>query len=211
MTKVKICGITNSEDALKAASLGAWAVGFIFYKKSARSIGAYKAAKIIDRLPPFVTPVGVFVNQKEGAVKEILSFCGIRTVQFHGDESPAFCQRFNKFKVIKAFGVKKKIDISEVKKFDVDAFLFDTYQEGAPGGTGKTFNWSWMKGAKSLGRPVILSGGLNSANVNEAIEEVRPFAVDVASGVEQSPGKKSERSMKDFFAALEFQKESGTD
>lgn len=202
MTRVKICGITNSEDALRAASLGAWAVGFIFYKKSPRCIGPYKARKIIERLPPFVTPVGVFVNQREGAVKEILEFCGITTVQFHGEESPSLCQRFSKFKVIKTFRVDKKIDVSALKKFEVSAFLFDTYQEETPGGTGKTFDWSWIKGTKSLGRPVILSGGLHSNNVNEAIEEVRPYAVDVCSGVEQSPGKKSERSLKELFLKI---------
>lgn len=202
MVRVKICGITDSDDAVMAASLGAWAIGFIFYKKSPRFIGPYKARKIIDRLPPFVTPVGVFVNQREGAVKEILDFCGIRTVQFHGEESPSFCKRFRDFKVIKSFRVAKRVEISEFKKFDVDAFLFDTYQKDTPGGTGKTFDWSQIKSVKSLGRPVILSGGLHSNNIQEAIEEVRPFAVDVASGVEQSPGKKSERSLKEFFSRV---------
>jgi len=199
MTKVKICGITNIKDALKAASLGADALGFVFYKKSPRFIGPYKAKKIIDQLPPFVTPVGLFVNQQEGAVRQIAEFCGITTLQFHGDESPAYVSRFKKYHVIKAFRVQEKIDLAELKKYkEASAFLFDAYQEDAFGGSGKVFNWSLIKGAKSLNKPIILSGGLHYNNVVEAIEEVRPFAVDVSSGVEDSPGKKNERSLRLF-------------
>lgn len=199
MVRVKVCGITNIKDALKASGLGAWALGFIFYKKSPRYVGAYKAKKIIEALPPFVSPVGVFVNQKEGAVKDIADFCSIKTLQFHGEESPAYCQRFNKFKVIKAIRVGTKIDMNALKKYKVNAFLFDTYQEQSYGGSGKVFNWSLIKSVKNLGIPIILSGGLNTQNVSSAIDEVNPYAVDVSSGVEQSPGKKNERLLKEFF------------
>ena len=198
MVRVKICGITNQEDALKAASLGAWALGFIFYKRSPRYIGPYKAKKIIDQLPPFIIPVGVFVNQKEGAVKEIVNFCGIKTIQFHGEETPAYCQRFKNFKVIKAFRVDKKIDLDQLKSYEADAFLFDAFTEDSYGGSGKTFNWSLIKGAKNLQKPIILSGGLHYNNISAAVLEVKPYAVDVSSGVEESPGKKSEHSMREF-------------
>lgn len=200
MIRVKVCGITNSNDAIKAATCGAWAVGFIFYKKSPRFVGAFKVRKIIESLPPFVTPVGVFVNHKEGAVKDIAGFCGIKTLQFHGDESPDYCKHFiSKFKVIKAFRVGSKVDANILKKYKASAFLFDTYEDDCYGGSGKVFNWSLIKGAKNLGIPIVLSGGLNAQNVTKAIEDVNPFAIDVSSGVEKSPGKKDERLMKKFF------------
>lgn len=204
MTKSKICGITESKDAMLAASLGAWALGFIFTKKSKRFVGPYKAAKIIAGLPPFVMPVGVFVDQKQGAVKEIADFCGLRVLQFHGDEGPDFCKRFKNYKIIKAFRVKDDFhaDLLRPYKDIVSAFLFDRHEEGVQGGTGKTFDWKLIKEAKSFGIPIILSGGLHSNNVRQAIEEVNPYAVDVSSGVEESPGKKSERSLREFFSQL---------
>ena len=200
MVKVKICGITREDDARKAAGFGAWAVGFVFYKKSPRYVGPFRAKKIIDLLPPFVTPVGIFVDQKEGAIKDIAAFCGLRTLQFHGNESPEFCRRFTAkgYKIIKAFRVSEGFDPDAVTDYQVDAFLFDAFDKDQPGGTGKTFDWSRIKNLKSLGKPVILSGGLNSQNVKKAIEEIRPYAVDVSSGVEEAPGKKSERLMREF-------------
>jgi phosphoribosylanthranilate isomerase len=201
MTRVKICGITNQKDADDAIKAGAWALGFIFYKKSPRHVGAFKAKKIIDALPPFVTPVGVFVDQKEGAGKEILDFCGIRTVQFHGNETPAYCSRFKKkYTVIKAVRVTDSIDENGLKAYDVHAFLLDTHVQGVEGGTGKTFNWDLARRAKSLNVPLVLSGGLHYNNVCEAVETVRPYAVDVSSGVEEQgfPGKKNKRSMEMF-------------
>ncbi|MFP4473490.1 MAG: phosphoribosylanthranilate isomerase [Candidatus Omnitrophota bacterium] len=203
MTRVKICGITSTTDAQDAVKCGATALGFIFYKKSPRSVGAFKAKKIITSLPPLVTPVGVFVDQKEGAVRDILKFSGIRTIQFHGEESPAYCRRFAKqYTVIKAFRVGAELDPKLLKSYkdDVHAFLFDTYAEDQAGGTGKTFNWALAKRAKNAGLPIILSGGLHYNNVIEAIETVRPYAVDVSSGVEvqDQPGKKLERSMRLF-------------
>lgn len=203
MTRVKICGITNEKDAQDAVKAGAWALGFMFYKKSPRSIGAFKAKKIIDSLPPFITPVGVFVDQKEGAVRDVLNFCGIRTVQFHGKETPAYCKRFKKTcTVIKAFRVADKLDEALLKTYDVHAFLLDAYEEGKEGGTGKTFNWELARRAKSFNIPIILSGGLHYNNVGEAVETVRPYAVDVSSGVEDqgAPGRKVMRSMEMFCA-----------
>ncbi len=205
MVKVKICGMTNLQDTVQAASCGVWAVGFIFYKKSPRFIGAFKARKIIDQLPPFVTPVGVFVNQKEGAVKDILQFCGINTVQFHGEETPEYCRRFKKqCKVIKAVRVNNTVDPDSLKKYSVDAFLLDAFQEGVFGGTGQTFPWHLAKAVKGLGVPLILSGGLNPQNVLSALESVNPYAVDVCSGVEKAPGHKNNHAVKEFVSITQF-------
>jgi phosphoribosylanthranilate isomerase len=199
MTKVKICGITNQEDALKAVYYGAWALGFIFYKKSPRYVSPSKARKIIEALPPFVTPIGVFVNLKERAVRDICQFTRIQTLQLHGDETPVYCKRFKDYKIIKAFRVGEKFfDMEDTVKYKVDAHLFDTYQEGVAGGSGKTFNWDFIKDRKGL-KPFILSGGLNPENIKKAIETVSPYAVDVSSGVEKSPGIKSPQLIRAFF------------
>ncbi|HOW34875.1 MAG TPA: phosphoribosylanthranilate isomerase [Candidatus Omnitrophota bacterium] len=195
--KTKICGITNTEDALLAASLGVWALGFIFYKKSPRFVSPSKAQRIIQILPPFVTPVGVFVDQKEGAVRDIAEFCGLNTLQFHGDETPQYCQRFKSYKVIKAFRVHDKFDISGLSQYPVCAYLFDAHQENVYGGSGKTFNWEIIAG-KKLSKPVILSGGLCAENIAAAITTVKPYAVDVSSGVESVPGKKDEKLLVEF-------------
>ncbi len=197
MAKVKICGITNKEDALKATELGAWALGFIFYKKSPRYVSPYKASKIIAELPPFVTPVGVFVNHNERAAKDMADFCGITTLQFHGDESPEYCSRFKNYRVIKAFRVKEGISLNTLDKFRVTAFLFDAFDDNAYGGTGKTFRWDILK-SKRINKPFILSGGLNSQNIAEAIQTVNPYAVDVSSGVEAAAGKKNYKLLAEF-------------
>lgn len=202
MIRVKVCGITNEPDAFKAVKYGAAALGFIFYKKSPRYVSPYKARKIIESLPPLVTPVGVFVDAKEGAVKEILRFTGIRTVQFHGDETPLYCRRFSSFSVIKAFRVQAGFKAETLKDYSVQAFLFDSFQKDAHGGTGQTFDWDLIRTAKNLNHPIILSGGLNADNIQAAIDAVRPYAVDVSSGVEEAPGKKSERLLADFFAKV---------
>ena len=180
MTRVKICGITNDDDAMKAAVHGASAVGFIFVKKSPRYISPSRARKIIEILPPFITPVGVFADQKERAVRDILKFTRIHTVQFHGEESTVYCKRFKDCKIIKAFRINDVFNWPMVNKYKVDAYLFDTYQENVMGGTGKTFNWELLEG-KKFERPIILSGGLNPENVLKGIETVNPMAVDVYS------------------------------
>ena len=201
MIRIKICGITNKEDALKAVALGAWAIGFVFHKESPRYIGPYKAKRIIESLPPFITPVGVFVNQKEGAIKDIAEFCSLGALQFHGDESPEFCRRFKNYRTIKAFRLRNDFNFETTPSYKTSALLLDSYQEDKHGGTGKTWDWALLKKVKHYGAPIILSGGLNAKNIKQAIEEVRPFAVDVSSGVEESPGKKNERLLKEFFDA----------
>lgn len=206
MVRIKVCGITNEKDALKAASLGAWAVGFIFYKKSPRFISPFKAKKIIEQLPPFVTPVGVFVDHNAGAIKDIIGHTGIRVVQLHGDEDHHFCHRLRRYnvKVVKVFRVGPDFNPSVLEPYKVDAFLFDTYSDEAQGGTGKTFDWTVLNQVKSLNVPIILSGGLNSQNVIAPVNGLKPYAVDVNSGVEESQGKKDAGKMKQFIEIVSY-------
>ena len=201
MVRVKICGITNSEDASKAVYYGAWALGFVFYKKSPRYISPSRARRIVEGLPPFVTPVGVFVNHKERAVRDICNFTRIRTIQLHGEETEMFCQRLKEYKIIKAFRVKEGFNFSKMASYKVDSYLFDTYEEDLVGGTGKTFSWDLLKEHR-FSRPFILSGGLNPQNIEKAVREVQPYAVDVSSGVEKSPGIKDPRLIQAFFQSL---------
>jgi phosphoribosylanthranilate isomerase len=203
--RVKICGITNVDDALKAVHYGAWAVGFIFSKKSPRYISPSRARKIIEALPPFVTPVGVFVDQSERAVRDICQFTRIHTVQFHGEETAVYCKRFSDVKVIKVFRIADYFPLDEIKKYKVDAYLFDTYKEGVDGGTGEVFDWSVLA-KHQIEKPFILSGGLNPQNIQKALETPRLFSVDVSSGVEKSPGIKDPRLIRAFFDAVNFQK-----
>jgi len=199
--KVKICGITNLEDALKAAEFGADALGFIFFKKSQRCVNIKTVKEIIKALPPFIATVGVFVNEKADKVNEIAYNLGLDAVQLHGDESPEFCKKIKK-KVIKAFkiqesGTRSHGLIKEMKRYKVFAYLLDTYKEDVEGGTGETFNWDIVKKAVEYGR-VILAGGLNPGNIAEAVKVVKPYAVDVSSGVEKYAGKKDLKKVKEF-------------
>jgi phosphoribosylanthranilate isomerase len=200
MIKIKICGITNLDDAMAAAEYGADALGFNFYKKSPRYIEPEKAAEIIYQLPPFVLPVGVFVNEHEKRVREIQSLTGIQVLQFHGDESPEFCERFES-RVIKAFQVKDKESFHSLAHYKVGAFLLDSYKDGLKGGTGVAFNWHLAVVAKSFGR-IILAGGLNPDNVVEAAKLVQPYAVDVAGGVEKEKGIKDHAKLKKFIVEV---------
>ncbi len=216
MVRIKVCGITRTEDAARAAHLGAWALGFIFYKKSPRFIGPAKAKKIIEALPPFVTPVGVFVDNNAGAVRDIISHCALHAVQLHGNEDHHFCHRLRRYnvKIIKAFKVGPGFDPSVVDPYKVDAFLFDTACEGQQGGTGQAFDWNILKDIKSRNIPFIISGGLNNQNVIEAVNNLKPYAVDVNSGVEESPGKKDPRKMKEFIDVVNYisgSRRSGSD
>ena len=197
MVKVKICGITNIEDAISAVELGADALGFVFYPKSSRCVDKEDARKIIRSLPPFVAKVGVFVDEKEDVVREIQSYCGLTAVQFHGDESSEYCARF--CNVIKAFRVRGKSSLLHVREYEpyVSSVLFDTYKEGVAGGTGDVFDLGVLR-CVSFGKPVVLSGGMDVGNVGSAIAAVRPYAVDCSSGVESAPGRKDHDKMKRF-------------
>ena len=199
MTKVKICGITNREEGLAAEEFGADALGFVFYRKSPRYIKPEQARKIIGQLGPFVIPVGVFVNEERKNIKEIIAATGIEAVQLHGEESPAYCASFRNVKVIKAFRVSDEFDLERLNHYTVDAFLLDAYSKAAYGGTGETFSWEIARRAKAYGR-IILAGGLTPENVAGAIREVEPYAVDVSSGVEQSPGVKDREKVRTFIA-----------
>jgi len=186
---VKICGITNREDALWAAECGATAIGLIFAEESPRRIGLEAAREIVSDLPESVLRVGVFVNAPVDLVNECVGKLGLTYAQLHGEEQPDYCQEV-KGNVIKVFRVSDDNDLEALKRYDVDAFLLDAFTLGKRGGTGKTFDWSLAVRAKEYGVPIILSGGLNPENVVEAIKTVAAAGVDASSGVEISPGKK---------------------
>jgi phosphoribosylanthranilate isomerase len=199
MTKIKICGITNLEDALQALELGADALGFVF-APSPRKILPEEAKKIIEKLPPLVVKVGVFVNQDRPWVKEQISRCNLDLLQLHGEETPEYCLFFHPLPVVKSFRIKDESSLEQIPPYlsAVKAFLLDTAGEGKPGGTGKVFRWELALEVQKLGKPVILAGGLNPENVRAAITMVRPYAVDVSSGVETSPGKKDYNKLRQF-------------
>jgi phosphoribosylanthranilate isomerase len=196
MVKIKICGITNLDDALAAVDFGADALGFNFYKKSPRHIEPQRAAEIIAQLPPFVVPVGIFVNEREEKIREIVSLACIQGIQLHGDETPEFCQRFGS-RVIKAFQIKNKESLEHMSHYRVSAYLLDSYKEGMRGGTGETFDWHLAVVAKTFGR-IVLAGGLNPNNVAEAVKLVQPYGIDVAGGVEREKGIKDHVKLKTF-------------
>lgn len=200
-TKVKVCGMTRTEDALKAVELGADAVGFIFYKKSPRAVTTTKAKSIIKELPPFVHRVGVFVNESAETINTVQEKLGLDLIQLHGDESPAFCRKINS-KVLKAIRVNDVSSLVALEKFKVDGFLLDTFHPGVYGGTGKVFDWKLAKQAGKFGS-IIVAGGLTPENVSEAINKSRPYGVDVSSGVEKEPGKKDFKKLRAFFAAVQ--------
>lgn len=200
MVRVKVCGITNSDDAFRAVDLGADALGFIFYKGSKRYIDPRDAHRIISSLPPFVSSVGVFVNQGADEIKEAVETSGVDTVQLHGDETPEFCTLLP-YKLIKAVRVKDTVNTEEVELYPVLAILFDKHTDEMYGGTGKSFDWGALKGI-AISKKVILSGGLTPENVFRAIETVRPYGVDVSTGVEDSPGKKNHIKMRKFIEAV---------
>ena len=202
MVRVKICGITNLEDARLAADLGAQALGFIFYPKSPRSIKPEAAHDIIRYLPPLVLSVGVFVDEEAGVVREVAQTVGLDWVQLHGKESPDYCRTLGR-RVIKGFRVQDESSLAVLPDYRdaVQALLLDTYRPGTPGGTGETFDWELARRAQDYG-PIILAGGLTAANISQAITVAQPAAVDVASGVEAGPGVKDPEKLRAFFAAV---------
>lgn len=198
--KVKICGITSPADALAAVEAGADALGFMFYAPSPRCVTLAGAAEIIAELPPLVAKVGVFVNPTEEEVRRAMIECGIDTLQFHGEEAPEFCRRFG-LKVIKAFRVRDTASIEEAKHYPTEAWLLDSYVAGQLGGTGARFNWELATDAARTHRSVLLAGGLTPENAAEAVRIVRPYGLDVSSGVESAPGKKDAARVRAFIAA----------
>ncbi len=200
MTRVKICGITNLEDALVAVEAGADALGFVFFQGSSRYISPEHAAAIICYLPPLVQTVGLFVNEKSAIVNAIADQCGVDIVQLHGEESPEYCQAITR-RVIKAFRVKDAASLDTMSDYRVAGWLLDAWSPAAHGGTGTTFNWDIAAHA-AASRPIILAGGLTPENVAEAVVTVRPYAVDVSSGVESEPRKKSDGLINQFISAI---------
>lgn len=195
MVKVKICGITNREDALEAVDAGADALGFVFYKGSPRYISPDVAKDIIKSIPPFVTTVGVFVDERGEEIERTMRYAAMDVAQLHGHETPEACPTGKR--VIKAIRVKELIDLEPLKHYRVSAFLLDTYTPESLGGTGQIFNWDIALAAKEFGR-IILAGGLNPDNVEKAVRWVRPYAVDVSSGVEEEKGKKDHKKIRLF-------------
>ena len=201
--KVKICGITQAEDAWMAVEAGADALGFMFYESSPRLLSFSKAAEIIRVLPPFVAKVGVFVDPSEESVRQAIAECGLDTLQFHGQESPEFCRQFT-LKVIKAFRIRDATSLDETRRYASETWLLDSYVAGKPGGTGEVFNWELARTAVQKGGRVILAGGLTAGNVGAAVRQVQPFAVDVSSGVESAPGKKDPAKVRAFIQAAQL-------
>ena len=199
--KIKICGLTSVEDSVAALEAGADMLGFVLWEKSPRHVTIEMAREIARQLPAATTRIGLFVDAKVEQVMFSLRICDFFGLQFHGQESPAFCSQFSVMK-IKAFRVRDAASIEAMSGYDTDAFLLDSYNETQLGGTGGTFNWALATGAKKFGKPLFLAGGLTPANVAQAVKTVQPFAVDVSSGVESSPGKKDKQKMRDFVAAV---------
>ena len=188
-TAVKICGITRTEDALEAARQGAHAIGLVFYPPSPRNIEPEAAAAIVSALPPFVTPVGLFVDDKEEDVRATAARAGVRLLQFHGSESPEFCGRFD-MPYMKAVRMSPEVDLLQYagRYASAKALLLDAFSDALHGGTGQSFDWALIPSRLPL--PIVLAGGLTPENVSEAVRAVRPWAVDVSSGVEREKGIK---------------------
>ena len=196
-TRTKICGITRLEDAKASVHAGCDALGFVFYKESPRYIALDAFKVIVKELPPFVTKTGLFVNADPAEIEEAIQSGLVNVLQFHGDETPDFCRQFN-FPYIKAVAVSSSVDLIQYAKdfHDAEALLLDAYHEHLKGGTGQTFDWNLIP--QSLSKPIVLAGGLNVDNVKEAIKKVKPYAVDVSGGVEESKGIKNSLKIQAF-------------
>ncbi len=202
MTKIKICGITNHQDAQAAAGLGVDALGFIFYKASPRYVRPEAAMDIIRALPPFISTVGVFVDEEADTIRDIMQACNLQLVQLHGHETPDFCAGFTG-RVIKAVRIKDRLSLIDIDKYPVVALLLDTYISNKVGGTGEVFNWELALEARKYAR-IILAGGLNPENIQSAIKAVRPYAVDVCSGIEDEPGIKDLKRLQALVEKVRF-------
>ena len=201
--KVKICGNTSYEDAALALDLGADAVGFVFYDRSSRYVAPSVARDIVRKLPPFAVKVGVFVNEFDiEIVRSIARLCSLNVIQLHGGEAPEYCSRLAEWVVVKALRVSESFDPMHVADFNVPAVLLDAYDADTYGGTGRLFDWSKAVSAKQYAR-IILAGGLNPENVGLAIKMVKPYGVDVCSGVECKPGLKDKLLLRSFMQEVE--------
>ncbi len=202
MTKVKICGITNVEDALKAIELGADALGFVF-ASSPRRVESKQAVEIINQLPSTIFKIGVFVNADLEEIEKISKDCHLDALQLHGKETPEYCDKLNKIStvsLIKTFHLREEKDLGKISDYNLRIICLDSYTEDKLGGTGEVFNWNLAKQAEKFNKKIILSGGLNVDNVQEAIVKVQPWMVDVSSGVEKSLGKKDYQLIKEFIS-----------
>jgi phosphoribosylanthranilate isomerase len=202
MTLVKICGITNLEDAMAAVDAGADALGFNFYPRSPRYISPVAAREITNHVPDSILKVGVFVNEDTQSVLRIASEANLTAVQLHGDESPDYCRKLSGIYVIKAFGATNTLDWAAVDRYDVDAIMFDTKDDVLRGGTGRVFDWSIARRANTSTPKLFLAGGLSPENVAAAITTVHPYAVDACSSLEESPGVKNHQRVRDFINAV---------
>ncbi len=200
-TRIKVCGICTIADANKACNAGVDAIGMVFYAKSPRNVTVKTAMDIVSSLPPFVSSVGLFVNSDQQEVKQVLTHVQLDLLQFHGDEDEAFCSSFNR-PYIKVVRVTRDTDLASIciRYASARGVLLDSYKEGTPGGTGEAFDWGMIPNDLSL--PVILAGGLTPENVAAAVSRVQPWAVDVSSGVEESPGKKDAYKIEQFIHAV---------
>lgn len=202
--KVKVCGITNAEDALAAVEAGADALGFIFYEKSPRYVVPAVAANIIAELPPLVTPVGVFVNEGLATVRSIMDTCGLAMAQLHGDENVSYCRELAR-PAMKALRLRDRGSLLALAEYQgrggVRGFVLDAFSELSYGGTGQITDWG-LAAEVAKSTPILLAGGLTPDNVTEAIHTVRPYGVDVSSGVESAPGKKDRAKMRAFVDAV---------
>jgi phosphoribosylanthranilate isomerase len=203
MVKVKICGITNAEDAATAVAAGADALGFVLYRKSPRYVDPAVVRSIVATLPPFVLPIGVFVNEEAAVVRARMDDCGLVLAQLHGDESASYCEQLGRpaLKAIRLKGRGSFLALAEFQgRANIRGFVIDAFSDQAYGGTGQTVDWTLAtEAARSV--PILLAGGLTPSNVAEAIQQVRPYGVDVSSGVEASPGKKDAAKVKAFIGA----------
>lgn len=201
IVKIKICGITNFEDALNASRFGADALGFVFVENSPRYITPHDAAHIINKLPPFINKVGLFVDPSKQEVEDAARIANFDLLQFHGDESEGFCNQFN-LPYIKAISVKTDVNLLEYSRqyASASALLLDAYSEEARGGTGKTFDWNLIPKEGSI--PLIVAGGLNNENIADLLRQVMPYAVDVSGGVEISKRQKDCKKMEDFILGV---------
>jgi len=200
-TQVKICGVTNVADALAAAEAGADMIGLNLYEKSPRFLTLATAAEISRALPPLVQRVGVFVEPAEDLVLRAIRECGLNLLQFHGDETSEFCTQFG-LMTLKAIRVRDEKSLEKLADYHTDAFLLDAYSPAGLGGTGEKFNWELAVAGKKFDKPIFLAGGLTPENIAAAVKQVRPFAVDVSSGVESAPGKKDAAKVRAFIQSV---------